>query len=1216
MPTQKKGWSSSNIASPKKQKSKRKKGVFQERNNSEEVGKKYISDAQLRSLLVDFYCEPFPNGWERPNVGGFLKKNELGSKWQKFTDHWKDSGLNASKMNNVCCSSAFETYDLWKADKQSKIQARNKANARKPRFIIKEDPQDPRETLQTLNLKPITDKELVDDNPHSLPTPVVLFEVPTSVGAEEAAIDLLQHEEHSTGSSQNETGTKRASKLTEVEMQTLIMAYYSVPDSTNIIQFLTANRKKQNVGAFRSHWRNSGLSLLKKEGSTVLIARTTYDEWRSKERERRTEINTKNAQHNKVVPAMVASFLDALISTLASFGQGISRQILEKIISKVLREANYDDGKKNVYSRATVDRFLKKFDIVAKDLKAVDPARINQVSTLNRDALFNRLDNVVRLLNAVDLDGCPWTEWKKVPGTNIYNMDEAASDSTRHKNKCLVPSEGGQRLFQVTPEGDRMPRHITLAIFSRADGIYKDESNGIHGSPMPMVIHAGTKKNDGKSVREKRIKLYDQEPDDEIAIRELYTAGFNRKNPLGIAVRVTSNGSMTKEIFFDACIHFVRNLPPDHGKNGLWCFLLLDSHVSRWNPCGINYLFEHKVMPIYFPSHLSIVVQPQDNGVISFLQYCVANIWDEIRLFKTGTNIEFFNQGLEKALTEFREEERMKLRDRGSNSTTRAWGAKTGLFPRNPQCENWQDSLQTYGVLNALKIEPFGFHVAHVPLDLGTKLPPQEHIDLINTARVNLGHRGKPITSKISALDHFFTKCYQIVTKLIDDWLEKPQGERSTQPEAASEAQEVAIQYIPVKVATKVQPYEDVWDHKAVLSQVQASKRIALVTISVPNETIKVRRASATSDSWSTAVKIAPGQWQIHEDGQNIVQLDSDMLNGNEWTVNCAERASDMNFKGKDKARKAAFRRKKELDKKVEDVAVRLAEQLRLEKIKKLYEANVGANWESFQEHVLPMIDSPSVHEVHVEVGDELKTFTVSADGERAAVMDSLVLNTVATTIVGAIQEARTNTGRKKTKNRVVKTKRGSDGFVKKSQVDDQQLADLQAEEQETVAKQKKTAAKVESRLKKLSEFNKLMAAKERQAWDDHGKLVLKEAKRGRGTTPHPTGQELILMFAIFEISLPKPNNARARLDVLKSFGITFTQFRDRKFVLKKQYKRLTGDQYLDSDTEDDGSDDGFDDGSNGRSSDDDSSKDSVDFVDENDERSGEESELSEEDDD
>jgi nitric oxide reductase activation protein len=61
------------------------------------------------------------------------------------------------------------------------------------------------------------------------------------------------------------------------------------------------------------------------------------------------------------------------------------------------------------------------------------------------------------------------------------------------------------------------------------------------------------------------------------------------------------------------------------------------------------------------------------------------------------------------------------------------------------------------------------------------------------------------------------------------------------------------------------------------------------------------------------------------------------------------------------------------------------------------------------------------------------------------------------------------------------------DADAEEGLVQQQHCVAKEAEEQETAEKQKKTAAKVESRLKKISELNKLMAARERQAWDDHG---------------------------------------------------------------------------------------------------------------------------------
>ena len=127
---------------------------------------------------------------------------------------------------------------------------------------------------------------------------------------------------------------------------------------------------------------------------------------------------------------------------------------------------------------------------------------------------------------------------------------------------------------------------------------------------------------------------------------------------------------MTKELFLDAVLHYTKHLDPDQGPNGSYVFLLLDSHVSRWNPKAIYTLFKHRVIPVFFPSHLSIVVQPQDNGVILFLHKCIEEASVLRRLYKNETDIEYTNRVLEDAFRSFREGERKKLIDHGSNSTT------------------------------------------------------------------------------------------------------------------------------------------------------------------------------------------------------------------------------------------------------------------------------------------------------------------------------------------------------------------------------------------------------------------------------------------------------------------------------------------------------------------------------------------------------------------
>ncbi|CAJ1960065.1 unnamed protein product [Cylindrotheca closterium] len=132
----------------------------------------------------------------------------------------------------------------------------------------------------------------------------------------------------------------------------------------------------------------------------------------------------------------------------------------------------------------------------------------------------------------------------------------------------------------------------------------------------------------------------------------------------------------------------------------------------------------------------------------------------------------------------------------GSNSTTQAWGERLVYPP---------ESLQTYGVLNGKKIQPFELYVASMPSDQASKsLPPPEHDKIINEARANLGHGGTPIKSMNSALDQFYAKCYQITSSLIDNWLEELPETRSAWPKATSEAQQVVVQYIPLKVVTKL----------------------------------------------------------------------------------------------------------------------------------------------------------------------------------------------------------------------------------------------------------------------------------------------------------------------------------------------------------------------------------------------------------------------------
>ena len=113
-----------------------------------------------------------------------------------------------------------------------------------------------------------------------------------------------------------------------------------------------------------------------------------------------------------------------------------------------------------------------------------------------------------------------------------------------------------------------MYSHITLLIFSQADGLYLDVEEKIDGAPMPLLIHSGPTKHKSGNAREQRIKLYHENEDTFIELDSRFLEGLSDKNPLQLTVQATQSGSMTKEIFLDAMIHFTKHLPDDQGKDG------------------------------------------------------------------------------------------------------------------------------------------------------------------------------------------------------------------------------------------------------------------------------------------------------------------------------------------------------------------------------------------------------------------------------------------------------------------------------------------------------------------------------------------------------------------------------------------------------------------------------------------------------------------------
>ena len=148
-------------------------------------------------------------------------------------------------------------------------------------------------------------------------------------------------------------------------------------------------------------------------------------------------------------------------------------------------------------------------------MKNIDPVRISQVTTKNRDAFFFRLDQVIKLLHLIDDDICPWEDWNGVKAEYKYNMDELGTDPISFTGVLLIPKDMVYLIMQSAPEGDRVNRHVFVAMSSRSDEKYNDNGNNIEGAPMPIVIHSVTvSKRKGKPITlpaKKRIELYNEQ---------------------------------------------------------------------------------------------------------------------------------------------------------------------------------------------------------------------------------------------------------------------------------------------------------------------------------------------------------------------------------------------------------------------------------------------------------------------------------------------------------------------------------------------------------------------------------------------------------------------------------------------------------------------------------------------------------------------------------
>eukprot|EP00978_Attheya_sp_CCMP212_P016810 scaffold44404_cov55-Attheya_sp.AAC.2 len=190
-----------------------------------------------------------------------------------------------------------------------------------------------------------------------------------------------------------------------------------------------------------------------------------------------------------------------------------------------------------------------------------------------------------------------------------------------------------------------------------------------------MVIHAGGTRNKDEDCNA-AVSL-----DDQFRFDPKYMSGLgnldadpngpkesHQRNPMNFDVRVTPNGSMDKQRFFDWCHHFVTNLPSTQGKGKEPVFLLLDGHVSRSNLTSMRYLKANNVFAFFLPSHTSIWSQPNDNGVNKIFHACVEEIARIMRRGEREAKIEYHNKIIRAAWELYLKRENGDYKRTGSNA--------------------------------------------------------------------------------------------------------------------------------------------------------------------------------------------------------------------------------------------------------------------------------------------------------------------------------------------------------------------------------------------------------------------------------------------------------------------------------------------------------------------------------------------------------------------
>jgi hypothetical protein len=432
------------------------------------------------------------------------------------------------------------------------------------------------------------------------------------------------------------------------------------------------------------------------KGKAVAVIEQIFKTKKENQKVQQSDLHRSNC----VLTSNEEKALVQLVKYLGVCGHGLDRM-------KILDCLNHITRVEGTLSQKAVSGFLKRSpELKLVGSSGIDSNRASQANENVRDIYFCKLDNFVGVLHGMGRS--KQETFADIPSQYIYNMDEVASDTTKRRNKIAVDSEVKTRVFTITPEGDKMPFHVTICLTTRADGQFISPGEGIlEGAPPPVVIHSKpetTKKalsNKKAPATSDPCKLSDKHVQGLCSMKGCTSAleAYEKNNEDGFLVMVTHNGSMKQSTMLPYAKHFVKHLPADRDPLQA-VILLLDGHSSRWDLDALIFLYQHKVYCFFFPSHASIWSQCNDLGPNQSIHKCIADEASEQRsiICVSGRyTIVQYNVIFRGGYRRFLQKERADFIQSGSNTTTNSY-FKSGIKPFNPRCQSWTEAISGLGI--------------------------------------------------------------------------------------------------------------------------------------------------------------------------------------------------------------------------------------------------------------------------------------------------------------------------------------------------------------------------------------------------------------------------------------------------------------------------------------------------------------------------------------